>query len=356
MRILFVVDAFRGGAGNVIQILSREFKRRGNDCVILLTNGKIAEPKYDLTGIKVIDYKLEEHIHAKNAADRIIKYTKELKTKFHEIQPDAIISFLTTNNILSCMANDLNVPLLVSERIDPFKAHTKIHWRLLRKIYYARAKKIIVQCSNFEDFFTGQLKKKTVTIANPIITPVNDYQARENHGNIIFISIGRITEQKNFPWMCDRMKEIHNQHECVELRIFGNGDKEEYLREKKKKNDMEDYVKLMGYTDNPYSELQNADIYLMTSDYEGFPNSLSEAMAVGLPSVSRMCHSGIQDLVKDSINGYLVAMEDKAGFVAKCVELASSVEQRKEISEKAKEISYQYSVERIVARWESLIS
>lgn len=354
MKILFVVDAFRGGAGNVIQILAREFTARGYKSVILLTNGKIAEPKYDLSGVEIIDHKLENYIRAKNPIDRIFKYKNELQKMFHQVKPDVIISFLTTNNILSCMANDIKVPLIVSERIDPAKTNTKIHWRVLRRLYYNRADVVSVQCSNFASFCNGKFKKKIVVTPNPIVIP-EIAKNPEKRENIVFISIGRLDAQKNFPWMFDCMKKIHDQAKNTELRIFGDGPIKEQLQDKIAELNAGDYIKLCGYTNNPYEELSAADIYFMTSDFEGFPNALSEAMAMGLPSVSRICHEGIKDLVNDGVNGYLVNLYDKKGFVEKAMLLLKDDMLRASMVGEAKKVSEKYSVEKIISMWEEII-
>lgn len=354
MKILFVVDSFRGGAGNVIQILAREFKKRGYDCSIFLANGKLVEPKYDLKNIEIIDHRLDDFVVAKNPIDRIKKYKTEYEKIFDAVRPDAIISFLTNNNTLCCMANHRQIPLIISERIDPSKAILKLHWRVLRRLEYGKADKIVVQCSNFSDFCGGQFRNKTVTIANPILDP-GIYHTVQERKTITFISMGRLVKQKNFPWMIDCMCEIHERVKNSVLNIYGSGAERDYLQAYIESKNAQDYIHLAGYADEPYHLLADADIYLMTSDYEGFPNALSEAMAVGLPSVSRECHSGIKDLVEDEINGYLIAKDDKNLFVEKCIELTLDCGKRKTMSNSARSVCIQYSVGKIADCWEKLI-
>ena len=79
-------------------------------------------------------------------------------------------------------------------------------------------------------------------------------------------------------------------------------------------------------------------------------------MAVGLPSVSRKCHDGIADLVQDGVNGYLVEMEDKDGFVERAVELANDAKRREAISEKAKMVSITFGLETVTDIWERMIT
>lgn len=355
MKILFVVDSFQGGAGNVIQILAKEFRDRGHESVILLGNGRKVEPKYDLTGIHVIDYHLNNNIVAKTPIDRIWKQRNAVRRIFDSEQPDAVVSFLDRNNILCCMAKRKNVPLFVSERIDPAKADLPIHWRLLRWLVYGRANKVVLQCSNFADFCGGKFKPITEIIPNPILLPPVTHKVSTEEHKIVFVSMGRLAEQKNFPWMFEQMKRIHDVVPNSVLHIYGNGGEKDRLNALIQQEHMEEFIQIVGYAEEPYHILAEADVYLMTSETEGFPNALSEAMAVGLPSVSRCCHEGIADLVQDGVNGYLVEMDDKDGFVERTVELVRNTDLRKRISDEAKKVSDTFSVATIADRWEALI-
>ena len=355
MKILFFVDSFQGGAGNVIQILAVEFKKRGYDCTIFLANRKIVPPKYDLKGIKVIEVDLNKEAPGKMPFDRIIRQKNYIHRLFNKEKPDVVISFLTENNILSCMAKDRKLPLFISERIDPAKANTKIHWRILRWLEYGKANKVVLQCSNFADFCGGKFKSITEIVPNPILMPTHLHTVDFSDHTITFISMGRLTGQKNFPWMFEQMARIHEKVPNSVLHIYGNGGEKDKLNQMIHEKGWENFIQIVGYADEPYEILSKADVYLMTSDYEGFPNALSEAMAVGLPSVSRKCHDGISDLVRDGVNGYLVNPDDKASFVELAVELAMNTDLRKEISDEAKKVSTTFGVEAISDIWEKLI-
>lgn len=355
MKILFVVDSFQGGAGNVIQILAVEFHKRGYECAIFLSNRKIVPPKYNLSGIKVIDVDLNKEAPGKTPFDRIIRQKNYIHRLFKTEKTDAVISFLTENNILCCMAKGRELPLFISERIDPAKANTKPHWRILRWLEYGKANKVVLQCSNFADFCGGKFKSITEIIPNPILMPTHLHTVDSSDHTITFISMGRLTGQKNFPWMFEQMERIHERVPNSVLHIYGNGGEKDKLNQMIHEKGWEDFIQIVGYADEPYEVLSKADVYLMTSDYEGFPNALSEAMAVGLPSVSRKCHEGIADLVQNGVNGYLADLEDKGRFVELAVELAINADLRKEISDQAKKVSTTFGVEAITDIWDRMI-
>ena len=246
--------------------------------------------------------------------------------------------------------------MFVSERIDPAKADLPIHWRLLRWLVYGRANKVVLQCSNFADFCGGKFKPITEIIPNPILLPPVTHKVSTEEHKIVFVSMGRLSEQKNFPWMFEQMKRIHEAVPNSVLHIYGNGGQKDKLNALIQQEHMEEFIQIVGYADEPYHILAKADVYFMTSETEGFPNALSEAMAVGLPSVSRCCHEGIADLVQDGVNGYLVEMDDKDAFVERALTLAKDADLRIRMSEEARKVSIQFSVEAIVNRWEELIT
>jgi len=355
VKLLFVVDSFGGGAGNVIQILANAFAEKGNDASVLLLNGKRVESKYDLSKINVIDYPLGKYAKGHTPVDRIYKSVKAIRKQFDSIQPDVIISFLTELNILCCMANKKNIPLIVSERNDPAKDNVKKYWKLLRNKYYKKADRVVVQCSNFKEFAGGRFKENCSVIPNPILEPAAVRSGYELHSPVRLISLGRLQAQKNFKWMIDRMEELKAINNNFVLSIYGSGVLKDELDEYIKQKGLQDHVKLAGYAVDTYSALAESDIYLMTSDYEGFPNALSEAMAVGLPSVSRLCHEGIRDLVQDGTNGFLVEKDQCQLFVERILSLCQDHQLYSLIGKSAKDVACTFSVERIVSMWKQEI-
>lgn len=352
MKILFVVDSFSGGAGNVVQILAHELLLRRYQVTVLLLNGKQVEPKLDLRGAEIIDYPLSLHTRTRTPVGHVFAFTRAVKKQLGQINPDVIISFLNVLNILCCMANGGRRPLIISERNDPSHDRLKPHWALLRRLFYGKADKIIVQCSNFESFCHGKFRSLTTVIPNPIPKPVETQRSR-NDGEIRLVSLGRLQRQKNFPWLIEAMTEIHSVEPHAVLKIYGVGEEEQALRRLIREKQAGSYIELMGYTAMPHSVLAQSDIYVMTSDYEGFPNALSEAMAVGLPSVSRECHRGLKDLVEDGVNGCLVPMDDRKAFVNRVLALAKDQSYRNKISIAAQSVADAFSVSQITDLWEN---
>jgi len=114
-------------------------------------------------------------------------------------------------------------------------------------------------------------------------------------------------------------------------------------------------VRFPGLTKEPHKTMSQADIFVLSSRSEGFPNVLGEAMACGLPVVSFDCHSGPSELIQDGVNGLLVPPENIQELSSSLERLLASVELRKSLGEQARKITESYSLDKIIQSWEELI-
>lgn len=353
MKILFVVDDFSGGTGNVVQILANEFLYRGNEVTVLLLNYHTQNNRLD----KKINI-IKKSITSQNASNKILWLTqtiKELKELIVGVNPDVVISFLDNNNTLvglSLMFKD--IPLIVSERSNPIVIKPKLLWRLLRIPAYWRANVVIVQCSNFINF-NRLSSKKTVVIPNPIINPNISKKINHNEDIIRIVSVGRLAMIKQFDLMIKVFAKINKQFFNTELYIYGEGKERHSLENLISQLSLQNKVFLPGKTDNVYKVLSDFDIYLMTSKQEGFPNALSEAMATGLPIVAFECHEGLRDIIDNGENGFLVPPGDIDNMV-KCISLLiKDTDLRCTISKNAGIVSGKFSVTNVLNMWEETI-
>ena len=118
--------------------------------------------------------------------------------------------------------------------------------------------------------------------------------------------MGRLTKQKDYETLIDAFKLIHDTHSNFELFIFGDGVEKNNLIECVKKNGLEEFVVFKGLDKNALNTVYEATCYVLSSQYEGMPNALMKAMAVGTPCVSTNCDYGPSDLISNGISGLLV--------------------------------------------------
>lgn len=172
-------------------------------------------------------------------------------------------------------------------------------------------------------------------------------------GKIRFVSVGRLSIQKNYPLLLRTATRTHKQWPGTEFFVLGDGEQRDSLTEQIAAQDAGGYIHLLGNVSDVPSHLWNADAFLMTSDYEGLPMTVLEAMAAGLPIISTKA-GGIADVVEDGQNGILVECGDKAGLVDAVDKLCRSPELCRKYSAASIELSRQYSMERMAQQYLSL--
>lgn len=354
MKILFVVDDFDGGAGNVIQILANEFSNRENDITVLLLNYH-TDYNYLNDKISIIKHNVNNK-NLKSKTRWLIKTIKEIKEVITNVKPNVVISFLDNNNTLVGLSLMFNkIPLIVSERNNTIAIKPKGMWRFLRVPAYLRADAITVQCSNFLNF-NRLFKKKMSVTPNPIISPQSiKMDSKQISNPVRIVSCARLIKRKRFDLMIRAFSLINKKNPNTTLYIYGEGYERDNLKKLISELSLNGKVFLPGRTNNVFDVLKKCDIYLMTSEQEGFPNSLSEAMAIGLPCVAFECHKGLQDLVNDSKNGFLIAPGNINLMAERVNALIESSDLREDISKQAKLVSEKFSVSSVSDLWEDII-
>ena len=156
--------------------------------------------------------------------------------------------------------------------------------------------------------------KKIVTIYNPIdlvkimqlsldnsLSKV-DYNTKKGP---FLISVGRLEWQKGFDYLINAIKKVKCAFPNVLLTIYGKGSKEVELKNLIIKNELKDNIKLMGFSSNPYFDLSKSDLFISSSRYEGFSNSIIESISLGVPVVATDCPSGVREIIVEGRNGWL---------------------------------------------------
>lgn len=156
--------------------------------------------------------------------------------------------------------------------------------------------------------------------------------------------------------MITAFKRVLTDYPDKKLLIFGDGELKESLEAFIKDEGVENNVFLMGKTDDVPSALKNAEVYLMTSDYEGMPNALLEAMAAGLPVICTNCPCGGPKMViEDGINGFLINTGASDELAEKMRIVFGDERLRKELSKNAKIKAEDFLPEVINAKWKAYL-
>lgn len=349
MKILFYIGNLRkGGAERVVATLSNKLVEK-NEVIIITTTDEKVEYSLDKS-IKL--FSLKNFDGNKNPLVKNIIYLKRLKDYIKEIDPDIILGFLPEPSYrLLILKPFIKSPVIISDRNDPKIEYASLKSRTIMKFLYKRADGFVFQTDEARDYFCKKIQDKSIVIANPVDdrflkTKYVGYKSTE------FINGGRLNEQKNQILLIESFKDVIKKYPNYKLLIYGEGSLKNELSMYIKDNKLNNNVKLCGNVDDIENILKDKKGFILSSKYEGMPNALMEAMAVGVPCISTDCPcGGPRELIKNNINGLLVKSNDKNELVSAMYKIIENDKMCKKIAMSAKKNMNNYSCDKIVSKW-----
>ena len=347
MKVLFFVDDLKGGAGNVVQLLSMELKRRNHSITICCLGGRTPS-RYNLEGVVV--HRLPS---SHNKGIRYVHHVIDSRNVIKREKPDCIVSFLFgVSAFVNLAILGLHIPLIVSERSDPHYLKPTGLLLVLTELAYKRAKSIVVLFDGFKDIAGNRYRDKVVVIPNPV--PKIEIARLEPHDfqkEIHFVTIANDTPPKGLDILVSAFSIVCKKYPNAILRIYGY-QKDENLKNMITEKKIDGNIQLMGYTLDVKEPLSWADVYVMPSRHEGFPNSLCEAMSAGKCCIATLCHEGIKDLIEDEVNGLLTKVNDVEALAEKISYIIDNSDKIQKIGGEAENIYNKYNLNLITDMWE----
>lgn len=216
----------------------------------------------------------------------------------------------------------------------------------------AKSNALFAQTLDEKEYYPEAIQKKTFVLPNPVNPEA--FEKKHAYGEQIknIVMAGRFTEQKNYPMALRCACIMRDRGYELTFRLYGEGKNTQDIREMITEMQLEDTVYLMGRSSTMLDDFNSSDIYVMTSNFEGMPNTLMEAMAVGLPCISTDCPSGPSDLIVNRDNGILIQMNNEVQMADELERLIKSPQMAKELGCKAREsIRARYSPDIIAKRF-----
>ncbi len=348
MKFLFVTPSLsNGGAERVVSILSSELTKLGHQADIVIYFKKDEEYEVSQSVNKIYLANSESDYFKISHLNRLFSLRKIIKAQ----SPDYVIPFLWYVCIHVCVALlGLNFKIIQTVRNNPSTAPYKSLLRFIRNLFIKHSYKIMVQNNEQKNYFNKRLQKKIFVLPNPVRGDLFDAKREEKEERLIIASAGRLNLQKNFFMLIDAVEKVSINHKNIQLRIYGDGelrqDLQKYIDDKKSS----EFVKLMGRTNDMKGMLSSIDLYVLSSDFEGMPNSLMEAMAAGVPCVSTDCPTGPSDLIHNGENGLLVPVNNSEAM-ADAIEKMLFELDKKELAQKGRDfVKFNYSPEIIAEK------
>lgn len=350
MKIMFNVSSMgRGGAERVIANLANNLIK-GHEITILANIKENLAYKLD-SRIKIIPLDKKRRNIFIRTINRTIKTVKIIKKD----NPDIIISFLPVPSYrVLLLKSFFKKPIIVCDRNDPNQEYASIINKILMKISYPKADGFVFQTKEQKEYFDKKIQDRSVIIHNPIKEEFLQIEERKREN--VIINVGRLVEQKNQRMLIKVFSEIVENHKEYTLKIFGEGPLKNSLQNQINELNLQDEVKLCGTSNNIKEELEKSQIFVLTSNYEGMPNALIEAMVVGLPCISTNCHcGGPKELIENKKNGLLIPVGNEKILKDKLECLIKNKDYREELGNKAKDIGEKLEITKIVEKWEEFI-
>lgn len=334
-KYMFVVPSFAsGGAERAVANLSSELAAQGEDVTVVIYF-KMPDEYYVDSRVKVIN--LSGGNMEKYDSLSYLKKIRMLRHIMKEQNPDFILPFLPQVTIHTTLAGfDMHNRIIHTVRNNPaLEPENKVK-RNLCNLIVKRSWKTIVQNEKQRSFFSEKYRNKLFILFNPVSEELLNTTPVDNLDIKTVIGVGRLGNQKNFPLLINAFNNVAKKLPGIQLKIFGEGEEHEKLQNLICSLKAEDKITLMGRNGNMKSVYESASLFVLSSNYEGMPNTLIEAMAVGLPCISTDCETGPSDLIDNEISGLLIPVGDQTALENAIYKVLENPETAKNFGENAK--------------------
>lgn len=343
-KITYFADSLgSGGAQRVISLLTQQSAQMGIPVEIVLYYD--SEPFYSIHPDVQITY-VERETKSKN----LLKNILWLRRYFLN-QSDIVISFLAQFNMIALAALfGTGIPVIVADRNDPRFMPKQAPVRMVRNWMYHLADTVVVQTQHNKAYFSKKLQNKCKIIYNPVDLQEKRGLALRTEKKHRIVSVARLMKQKNQLMLIEAFGQIKKDFPEYSLTIYGDGPFRDELEKRIAELGLSDSVMLPGKVQNVFACIADAELFVLSSNFEGMPNALIEAMCLGLPVISTKV-SGATDLIEHGKNGMLTDVGD-VRKLAECMErMLRDVELRQNCAREAVGLNDMLETAQIIEQW-----
>lgn len=345
MKIVILMSALTmGGAERVAISLANYLSEKEEIYLISFDN---QEPSYALN--KKVHLFLNKEKIVNNRLKGFQQRLKFVKKTLKEIHPDVIFTMFYQTAAFALyykyFSNNKKVVVISSERCNPLSADRGNFSKFLNEKISKHCDGFIFQTERVKKLYHPSIQKKSIVIHNPISNPLLKEISKDKvRTEKTITSMGRLTEQKAQDVMIRAFSKIASDFKDYKLVIYGEGELRPYLENLIKELNLNNQVLLPGASSSALIDVSKSQVFLLTSRFEGMPNALMEAMAVGIPSISTDCNFGPAELIENEKNGFLVKVDDEEEIASKLRLLLENEELRNQISLESKKIIETHSI------------
>ncbi len=368
IKVLFTIPTMTGGGAERMLRNLLKGMDRGRFSLFLLLHNREGSWLDDIPGdVPVYDLRKRKRLDG-------FRMVFSLAWKiFPRVKPDVVVSFLEYSNLVTLAAAWLarpRPPVVISERTLPSLLHA--HYRagrikgLLLKHLYPRANGIIAVSRGIRDDLSSSyaVPPSLIRVIPNCVDPVEIANlSREpipaadgfTRGEPVVVACGSFKREKNYPLLIRAFARVL-RNIPARLAIVGDGPERGRMEDLAAALGIEKKVIFLGYRKNSFKYMARADIFVLSSSWEGFGNVIIEAMACGVPVIATRCPSGPEEIITDGRDGLLVPVGDETALAEAMVRLLQDSPARRRLARNARKRSEDFHLERMVRAYEEAIA
>jgi glycosyltransferase involved in cell wall biosynthesis len=302
----------------------------------------------------------------------IVGLLPRLRRLVQQWQPDVVMSFLPRANLANILTqttlrrrtyrtiiNARNFNSVQYERTRSGRVYKRVlRWAYPRAdLALANAEALAVNLTT--DF--GVPPAKTGTIHNPFDRAMIERRGRETPDMAgipsdvpIILNVARLTAHKRHALLLKAFAEVYKEVP-THLVIVGEGPERGRLESLSAELKLREHVSLLGWRDNPFAYMRHADVFVLTSDFEGFPSVLVEAMICGCPVISADCPSGPKEILENGQYGILIPVGDQHAITQALLSLLQNPQRREQLAQLGQQRAATFDMEQIAEQYKTTI-
>ena len=356
-KILFYTMAMiKRGTERTIANLSNHLIKKYEITIVTNINGPIEyelDKKIKVIPIDITD-KRNEHLPKKIITKTSKKRSNKLKKIIKEEKPNLIIVTLPepTIRVLSLKKYFRDIPIIIAIRNHPNSEFRSIIGKTIRNKYYKKADKIIIQDSHYKKYLP---KKSKIEVIPNYLSEEFLIEQKPIKKDKKIITVASLEKQKNIPLLINAFSKISKIFQDYKLVIIGKGKQKKKIQKMIINKHLEGKIILKESSNKISEELRSSSLFILSSNYEGMPNALLEAMATSLPVITTNSTEALKTFIKSNKNGIIIKKKNKKELSNQIIYLLNNKKIRNKLGKEASKIKNQFNKEEIIKKWDTII-